>query len=66
MESKKPACFYCHITFGLAEERVWVESQPFHEHCNKKRERKARIREFLLRHAVDNGLKVVPHHPNGR
>lgn len=62
----KSHCFYCHITFGDSEERVWFEAHPYHEVCNKKRERKDRLRAFLRVNRGQIFLKIEPRHHNGR
>lgn len=62
----KDACFYCHIAFALAEERVEFEGKDYHPECDKKRKSKTRLREFLIRHAIENGLTITPRHHLGR
>lgn len=62
----KDACSYCHIAFALAEKRVENEFGKFHEDCDKARKRKDRLREFIIRHALENGLTIAPRHHLGR
>lgn len=66
MLETRPSCNFCNVAFALAEEYVWSDKHPYHEHCLQRLERKQRLQELILTHAVNHGLVVVPHHPNGR
>ncbi len=56
-------CTHCNIAFALAEERVNNKHGVFHPECEKNRERRYRLRELIIRHAIETGtpLRVIPH-----
>lgn len=64
----KEACSHCNIIFALAEDRVTNKHGVFHKDCEREHARRLRLRELIIRHAIETGtpLRVVPRHHIGR